>query len=233
MPTSHTSNAAGRRTAERLLDAAERLVATHGSEVPLRQVTRAAGQRNNSAVAYHFGSRDGLLDAVWARRSDRVNRDRALMVDALLASGRIDDLRALVEAHVLPLAAEIGSHLPSYWARFNEAALGRMPLMLLDTFDDDLARRGTQEIPLRTLSEVFHLMRKQVADGVEPAAGLRVSLMVRFVIGSLAAWERDQEAGRVAAESLPTFAHGLVDLGHAMLVRPSEQLASSASVMPR
>ena len=42
------------------------MIAEHGIEVPLRDVAAAAGQRNNSAVQYHFGSREGLVAAVVA-----------------------------------------------------------------------------------------------------------------------------------------------------------------------
>uniref|UniRef100_UPI003B3B9DBC TetR/AcrR family transcriptional regulator n=1 Tax=Pseudactinotalea sp. TaxID=1926260 RepID=UPI003B3B9DBC len=141
MSTASEKNRAGRRTAERLLDAAERLVATSGPTVPLRQITRAAGQKNNSAITYHFGSRQGLIDAVWVRRTQRVNRERAALLESMEADGSIDDLHALVEAHVLPFAHEMAENLPSYWARFNEVALAQMPLSFLDTFDADLARR--------------------------------------------------------------------------------------------
>lgn len=226
-----TKNLAGQVTAEKILDAAERLVATDGMDVPLRRIALAAGQRNNSAVAYHFGSRQGLMDAVWERRTRRVNAERAAMMEAIVNDGRLDDMRALLEAHVLPLTHEIGANLPSYWARFNEATLARMPLAFLQAFDADLARWVDQDVPLRTLADLFLVMRKHVAGGVEPAAGLRVALMVRFVIGSLASWERDQELGRVNARSLDAFARGLVDASHEMLVRPNGQLALAADLM--
>ena len=58
----------GTRSKDALLDAAERLIAEHGFEVPLRDIAKAAGQRNNSAVNYHFRSRQDLVDAVVARR---------------------------------------------------------------------------------------------------------------------------------------------------------------------
>lgn len=48
-----------------ILDAAERLMGRYGIEgVSLRQITIAAKMGNNSAIAYHFGDRYGLLLAV-------------------------------------------------------------------------------------------------------------------------------------------------------------------------
>ena len=49
-------------TRARLLAEAERLFAIRGvHETTTREITEAAGQRNVSAVTYHFGSRDALL----------------------------------------------------------------------------------------------------------------------------------------------------------------------------
>ncbi len=61
-------------TKERLLREAERLFARRGLyQVTVREITEAAEQRNVSALSYHFGSREGLLDAILVapRRPDR------------------------------------------------------------------------------------------------------------------------------------------------------------------
>lgn len=227
-----SDNAAGHDARERLMDAAERLVALHGFDVPQRQITLAAGHRNNSAVAYHFGSRQALLEAVWARRTARVNAERATMMEALHAQGRTGDLRALAEAHVLPFVHEMSSGLPSYWARYNEVALAQMPMVFMREFRDDLDSYGDREVPMRTLSHLFDLMRKEVAGGVEPAAGLQVSLMVRAVIGALAAWERDHERGLLRAESLTPFGSTVVDLAVTLLERPMGSTATEMGLLP-
>src|SRR5699024_12317749 len=52
-----------------MLDIAEQMSAERGLDgVSMRDVASAAGQRNNSAVQYHFGSRDGLIVEVLRRR---------------------------------------------------------------------------------------------------------------------------------------------------------------------
>ena len=52
-------------TRERLLDAGLRFFAEHGVHgAQIRDIVREAGQANDSAVQYHFGSRDGLLVAI-------------------------------------------------------------------------------------------------------------------------------------------------------------------------
>ncbi|HZA76104.1 MAG TPA: helix-turn-helix domain-containing protein [Acidimicrobiales bacterium] len=103
-------------TAERLIAAAESLFATHGIDgVSLREINRAAGARNASALQYHFGDRDGLLRAVLAKHHHAVEARRHAMLDAYEAEGR-DDLRALAGALVRPSAAMLadGDGGPAY-----------------------------------------------------------------------------------------------------------------------
>jgi AcrR family transcriptional regulator len=72
--------AAGPRSAAtraRLLDTAEFLFARRGiAAVTTRELVEAAGQRNASAISYHFGSRDGLLAELLVRRGGPVDARR-------------------------------------------------------------------------------------------------------------------------------------------------------------
>jgi AcrR family transcriptional regulator len=105
---------------QRLLLAAERLIAERGIDVPLRDIAVAAGQRNNSAVHYYFGSRDGLIQAVLERRQDPLEARRLTLLAEHEAAGRADEPRALVELLVAPML-----HVPyedgaTHYARFLE-----------------------------------------------------------------------------------------------------------------
>ena len=76
-------------TKEKILDTAERLFAEQGiGATSLRQIIGVAGV-NLAAVHYHFGSKEALLEAVFARRIERVNRERLEMLD------RVEALQAL------------------------------------------------------------------------------------------------------------------------------------------
>jgi AcrR family transcriptional regulator len=109
----------GSRSKDALLDAAERLIAERGFEVPLRDIAHAAGQRNNSAVNYHFRSRQDLLDAVVARRLLPMELERERML-ADLDDGA--DVHALMRILVLPLV-----HLEStHYARFLQVVASRL-----------------------------------------------------------------------------------------------------------
>jgi AcrR family transcriptional regulator len=93
-------------TRDRLLDAAQELFATDGSwTTPLARVVRAAGQRNQSAIHYHFGSREELIYALIERDRARELQERQAHLDRLDAANGERDLRAVVAALVLPSCA--------------------------------------------------------------------------------------------------------------------------------
>ena len=95
-------------TAEQLLKAAERLLAEKGlGAVSTREIARAAGQRNHSALHYHFGSQESLIEAILDYRMMPLNRHRQQRLDVLRAEGREADLRSLVEVIVEPFADEL------------------------------------------------------------------------------------------------------------------------------
>ena len=94
-------------TADRLISAAEQLFALHGIDgISLREINRAAGARNGSALQYHFRDRNGLLKAVMAKHHRDVEARRHAMLDAYEADGR-EDVRARAGALVRPLAAKL------------------------------------------------------------------------------------------------------------------------------
>ena len=91
-----------------LLDAAERLFAELGiAGASMRAITQAAGA-NLAAVHYHFGSKEGLVRAVFARRLGPLNRERVQRLEELAESGRDRDLEGIVEAFVGPALRMLG-----------------------------------------------------------------------------------------------------------------------------
>src|SRR3954464_13496509 len=73
-------------TKAQLLDVAEQLFLRSGLGVSVRDVTEAAGQ-NGAAIHYHFGSRDGLVGAVIARRAGALAARRRAALAALRGAG--------------------------------------------------------------------------------------------------------------------------------------------------
>lgn len=115
-----------------IIDVAERLFAEHGLAVSLRQVGAEAGQRNNSAVQYHFGSREGLVAAIIAERSRPIEARRSDLV-ADLATVPTPPVRDLVGVLVRPLAETLTCG-PSHYLRFLTRVVER------DDFDEVLQR---------------------------------------------------------------------------------------------
>ena len=92
-------------TRERILDAAEQLFAERGYHgVSIRDVTGDA-EVDVALVSYHFGSKQGLLEAVFMRRAKDLNDERLALLDALLASSvrRPPRLEAVIDAFTRPL----------------------------------------------------------------------------------------------------------------------------------
>ncbi|WP_174683201.1 TetR/AcrR family transcriptional regulator [Mycolicibacterium fortuitum] len=104
-------------TQEAILKAAERLYAEHGVfAVSNRQVSEAAGQGNNAAVGYHFGTKTDLVRAIEHKHRGPIEYLREQMVAEIDASA---GLREWVSCLVQPLTdhlAALGN--PTWYARF-------------------------------------------------------------------------------------------------------------------
>jgi AcrR family transcriptional regulator len=94
-------------TKARLVREAERLFARRGVyQVTIREITEAAEQRNVSAVAYHFGSREGVLHEILVRHGDPIDEGRGRVLAGL---GSSPSTRDLVAALLLPYSAELAT----------------------------------------------------------------------------------------------------------------------------
>ena len=104
-------------TRELILTAAERLFAENGVyAVSNRQVSEAAGQGNNTAVGYHFGTKADLVRAIVRKHAVQIERIRARR---LAETGDSTDVRDWVDCLVRPVPehlAALGS--PTWYARF-------------------------------------------------------------------------------------------------------------------
>jgi AcrR family transcriptional regulator len=109
-------------TRESILVAAERLFAEQGLfAISNRQVSEAAGQGNNAAVGYHFGTKADLVRAIVRKHAAPIERTRTRMVE------EIDDaatLRDWVACLVQPMAEHLSAlGTPSWFARFSAQAM--------------------------------------------------------------------------------------------------------------
>jgi AcrR family transcriptional regulator len=94
-------------TQDRLISTAESLIAARGlGGVSLNEITKAASQRNASALHYHFGGKDGLLEAILDKHQPGLDAERQRMLGELESRDDVS-LRELVEVLVLPLVAKL------------------------------------------------------------------------------------------------------------------------------
>ena len=104
-PSGRAPTARGVRTREHILDTAERLWGERGVDgVSLREIRIAAGQRNSSALQFHFGGQAGLLLALADRHLPRVAAIQERIYADLVHGGRPPAVAGLVEALVRPHA---------------------------------------------------------------------------------------------------------------------------------
>ncbi|MCV6972142.1 TetR/AcrR family transcriptional regulator [Mycobacterium bohemicum] len=109
-------------TREAILSAAEVLLAERGMyAVSNRQISEAAGQGNNAAACYHFGTRTDLLRAIESKHRKPIEDLRTRMLADIGDSG---ELRDWVGALVRPLTDHLDAlGTPSWYARFAAQAM--------------------------------------------------------------------------------------------------------------
>jgi AcrR family transcriptional regulator len=109
-------------TREAILSAAERLFAERGMyAVSNRQISEAAGQGNNAAACYHFGTRTDLLRAIESKHRVPIEKLRVQMLAGIECS---TELRDWVGTLVRPLTDHLTAlGNPSWYARFAAQAM--------------------------------------------------------------------------------------------------------------
>ncbi|HET9077088.1 MAG TPA: helix-turn-helix domain-containing protein [Acidimicrobiales bacterium] len=188
---------------------AERLLGERGiGAVSLREIAAAAGQRNNSAVAYQFGSRQGLIEAVFEYRMARNDERRRAMLAAMPPQ---PGTRDLLEAFFLPMAESIGHDDGVSWhARFLRQ------VVFEPGFDVFAPGRLDVSTGLRA---VITGLSHRLAHLPGPIRGRRLLQVWQMVIHSLADHEA-QLAHRAAVMPIPLLVADLVDCAEAVLVAP-------------
>jgi AcrR family transcriptional regulator len=196
-------------SALRLVLAAERLFATHGIDgVSLRQIAAEAGSGNNSAVHYHFGTKHGLIAAIFRHRLPQIISERQL----LAARCDPDDLRSRFEAHFLPvltMADAIDNHYVSFVDQIQRTDLATVGDLL------DLPAEG-----LRSNEEFRRDLHRLLEHLPERLRDLRINEAQSLCIHAAADRERAVASG---ADVVPLdfFANALVDGMAGFLVAPA------------
>ena len=171
--------------------AAERLFAARGYDgVSLRQIGAAAGNANHSAVQYHFGSKDQLVEAIFDYRLPHLDTRRR----SLVAEREPDDLRTWVECYVLPIleqGEQDGSNYLSFVAMLQQSAEAHLFARISEDY-----RASTERFRDRMTVLLAHIP--------EPLRAHRLMQALAFSVHAAADRERSQASG---APVLPFTVH--------------------------
>ncbi len=203
------------RTREQLLDAAESLFIEHGSDnVSVRTIIRKAGQKNQSALQYHFGNRDELILAIAARRIRQLEERRTKLIDEVLGSNPTPDLRtacALIVRAPFLLCREDKS-FREFVGEFGQRLIASgKPISLALAQPESRSQSRVLDIFVTAMD---HLGDRLLKD-------MRLENMSSFVLLSIS--RRARAGGSFRGRRAELFVSNLADLMAAMLSAPASQ----------
>ena len=191
------------RTATKILWAAEQAFSRSGiTGASIRQINALAGQRNTSAIRYHFGSKDGLLEALISQRMGELEHQRARALKRLDLAKSEASVRELVEALVVPLAQRVCSE-PEWgcWVRI---------LHELVSTRGDAYQSVWQGQYDQTSREIFARLKRAMGDLPEEVWLQRVSDLMIWVTASLSERARILESESEAPLESDAYIENLV-----------------------
>jgi len=170
----------------------------HG--VSLREIGLASNQRNNGVTQYHFGDKAGLIRAIFERRATAVNDRRLALLAEHDRAGR-DDVHALIDAYVTPLAEQVGDG--TWYVPF----LARLQA---EHQRDELLQRANDPVNTAYV-EVRKRLRTDHLRGLSTEQfAIRWRLALNLAIDALADYQAQGIAGTHRRASLDTFRDELV-----------------------
>ena len=103
MPSADGQTSRSSTTQKALMLAAEKLIAKKGiKHVSIKEIVKAAGQKNESALQYHFKNLQGLIEALQNYRGGQIRKRRSLLLEQQMAATKTPSLRDLCRLMVLP-----------------------------------------------------------------------------------------------------------------------------------
>lgn len=156
------------------------------SGVGLRAITSAA-KVNLASIAYHFGSKDGLLEALFALRAGPIAIERMRLLDEAEAqSGGAPKLEQILDAFVRP-ALTIGPQSPQ-----GGQAFGRLRARLA-TEPEKLARKLLSKAFDQSSRRFIEAIAKALPDIPRPEVEWRFHFMLGAMFYTMA------NSGRIQA----------------------------------
>ena len=182
-----------RRDATRiaLIEAAESLFAEAGVEgVSTRQIGAAIGSSNTNVVAYHFGSKEALIEAVYRHRLPDIDRRRRELLDQADAAGTSGNIAQLVRVFALPFYEQVDARGRHSFARFI-AGLERSGMI------------SARALLVSEFPETERLLKRMAAvlpDGMEPVVPQRLRLAIGLIVTALQVIDWEKKPGSAEAQ---------------------------------
>jgi AcrR family transcriptional regulator len=195
MPAEKRRRLDPRREATRvaLIEAAESLFAEAGFDgVSTRRIGAAIGSLNVNVVAYHFGSKEELVQAVYRHRLPAIDRRRGELLAAAEASGNGKDLAALMRVFALPWFEQVDSHGRHSFAGF---ILGIERAGLIAT-------RGELVAEFPVTDRVNARLAALVPQSTLPLFNTRMRIVTAMILATLQLIDREASGDPAAAREL-------------------------------
>ncbi|SDS62558.1 TetR/AcrR family transcriptional regulator [Actinoplanes derwentensis] len=202
-------------TRERILDTAERLFGEHGVfAVSNRQVSEAAGQGNNAAVGYHFGSKNDLVRAIVRRHAEPMTVIRRRVLAEVGASAEVRDWMVCVVRPITEHLAGLGN--PSWYARFAAQLVTEPNLRELT---------ATEVGDLPTLQEVFRGLDRVLPELSPEVRRERDDMAYTLILHFCARRERTLPQGGDVRPVWKTTESSLIDALEGLYRAPVSRIA--------
>jgi AcrR family transcriptional regulator len=206
-----------------LLDAAAVLMDERGVDnVTINDISQASGHRNRSAVQYHFGSRDAVIQAVISRNMDPVDAERNMLLDHLETIGAPLTTRSVLEVVVLPLARHLRTPEGRRYFRIG-AQLINHPRFMSDAREALTVNSSITRCAAYLLPGLDHLPA--------PIAAERTSQVTSFIIRACGDQSRlmDSDPPARPVLSVEDFTVNLVDTIMAIIQAPTSVASGPAA----
>jgi AcrR family transcriptional regulator len=195
----------GAETRERIIAVAADLFAARGIEaVALSEILERAGQANESAIHYHFGSREGLLVAIFHKRSS-VQPAREERLRALEVRGDPVTLEDATAALVIPIREAMATKWGRDYVRLAAQALRHLPNTDRVRPDEPTSRRALE------------LMEQRLVELPEDVRHERLGAAMTLVTEAWSSRAEEIESGVPSNLGDDAFERNLVDMILGML----------------
>ncbi len=175
-------------TREALIRAAERLFAEKGlGGVSVRDITLAAGARNQSALHYHFGGMEELIREVFANRFHDIEDQRIKRLAEIREAGQIRDIHALIRVGIAPQLEACLEEEGRLYARFS--------VQLISDPRYDVASL-IRDVGMTSVTLIGEHLSQAIESVPDKILSLRMRRVFMISVMIMADFARQVEAGR-------------------------------------